>query len=74
MDAGTGTSHITVDTSAGGDGSVPVWTGKTGINGDFLNSASKDIFQIGVKIIVSLTHYAQVREGSFGSSLFLVNQ
>jgi hypothetical protein len=60
MSPGAGASHITVDTSASGDCSVPVWTGKTGINGDFLNSASEDISQIGVKVIVSLTHFSLV--------------
>jgi hypothetical protein len=73
MGPGAGASRITVDTSACGDGSVPVWTGKTGINGNFLNSTSEDIFQIGVKVIVSLTHFSRFREGSIGSSLFLAN-
>jgi hypothetical protein len=73
MGPGAGASHITVDTSASGDGSVPVWTGKTGINSDFLNPASEDIFQIGVKVIVSLTHFSRFREGSMGSCLFLAN-
>jgi hypothetical protein len=73
MGPGAGASHITIDTSASGDGSVSVWTGKAGINGDFLNSASKDIFQIGVKVIVSLTHFPRYRERGVGSSLFLAN-
>jgi len=35
-----------------------------------LNSASKDIFQIGVKVIVSLTHFYRFREVGIGSSFF----
>ena len=73
MGPGAGASHITVDTSASGDGSIPVWTGKTGINGDFLNSASEDIFQIGVKVMVTLTHFIRNRQEGLGSSLFLTN-
>jgi hypothetical protein len=73
MGPGAGASHITVNTSACRDGPVPVWTRKAGINGDFLNPASKDIFQISVKVIVSLTHFFWFRNVGVGSSLFLAN-
>jgi hypothetical protein len=37
-----------------------------------LNSTSKDVFKIGVKVIVSLTHFYRFDKG-IDSSLFLAN-
>jgi hypothetical protein len=58
MGAGAGAFFIAVNTSAEGDGAVPVWARKSGIDGDFLNPVPEDAAQIGVKIIVSLSHFS----------------
>jgi hypothetical protein len=57
MGTGAGAPVIAVNTATQGNGAVPVWARKSGIDSDFLNPAPEDAVQIGVKIIVSLLHF-----------------
>jgi hypothetical protein len=34
---------VTVDTAAYGHGAIPVWTGETRVNGDFVDTAAKGL-------------------------------
>jgi len=54
--AGSGPTGIAKDAPAAGDLTVPVGTGKTGINRYFLNPASKKGTQIGVQVVIAFVH------------------
>jgi hypothetical protein len=56
VDTGPGTPFIAIDTAPGGDFTVPIWTGQSGIQRNLLNPTPKEISIIGIKIVVSFDH------------------